>query len=353
MKIAGNLTLEKHLDNCVLTKDKVDKFSRIVTSLVVFALILMIYLEIIKITNYLVILILSLILIIKTLWKFYTKVINSNDRIYSEFPSKFGLFVSVPFAYYMILFITRDVTLSNNDMMQYSLLFLFIVLASWMSIYLIHTTIVEFIAGHVFVNPDINFSSRVHHLGTEGSQYSEYYLYFYSPFNELLKYRIYDYQFNNWKKGDPIDTVLRVNLDRVDVVSVRIIHNSDAKIDLDEFIVKHQQDVEQFGEAQERVYPSKFFYFDLFTFPLVIIYVFIGNLACDIFEETAIMSIVIAISLILTVAITLKEYKDFKIKCTLEEIALWKDFIVPRTLFYFFCIGMTILIIPSIVYHFI
>lgn len=326
------MLLEEFQEKCVQNKEKVEKYSKLLTVGLIIILPLISYFYL---WGRIVSGILLVIAIINTLMSKTT-----NDRIFSRFPAILGL-IAVSIIIYRIS-ITEELSLNMSSFFIVCIVPLIV----WLAIYCLHCFSVNFLDVAVFDNPKLNYSSKILRLEhekvkTKNGTNHYYYVYFYGFRNSFLKSEITDIQFRRWREGDVIQTVLVPRIDgEIVCKGVWRPNNFEGLTDLELDKQQHEKDVELFGMSQEemdeaagesKILSHKTIFFVIAGADLI--FAIFSPLKYSIIKsDLNIICLLIAISL--TIIISFKEYKHIKEKYTLEDLKLWLDYLLPRCLFY-------------------
>ncbi len=326
------MSFEEFQEKCVQNKDKVEKYSKLLTVGLIIILPLISYFYLWgKIVSgiFLVIAIIN-ILMSKT----------TNDRIFSRIPAIWGLIASSIIIYKIA--INEELSLNMSSFF----LVCIVPLIVWLAIYCLHCFSVNFLDVAVFDNPKLNYSSKIIRLehekfNTKHRTEHYYYVYFYVLRNRFLKIEITDIQYKRWKEGDIIQTVLVPRIDgEIVCKNVWRPNNFEGLTDLELDKLQHEKDVELFGMSQEemdeaagesKILSHKTIFFVISGADLI--FAIFSPLKNPIIKsDLNIICLLIAISI--TLFTSFNEYKHIKEKYTLEDLKLWLDYLLPRCLFY-------------------
>lgn len=326
------MTFEEFQEKCVQNKEKIEKFSKILTAVLVIVLPLISYFYL---WGRIVSGILLVIAIINTLMSKTT-----NDRIFSRFPAILGL-IAVSIIIYRIA-IDEELSLNTSSFFLVCIFPLIV----WLAIYCLHCFSIYFLDVAVFDNPKLNYSSKIIRLEHEKVKTKHginhyYYVYFYGFRNSFLKSEITEIQFIRWHEGDVIQTVLVPRIDgEIVCKGVWRPNNFEGLTDWELDKQQHEKDVELFGMSQEEMDKaageSKKLSYKMLFYVIAgadLIFAILGPLKYSIINsDLNIICLLIAISI--TLFTSFKEYKHIKEKYTLEDMKLWLDYLLPRCLFY-------------------
>jgi hypothetical protein len=332
------IPFEEIQEQCIQNKEKVDKYSKIISiSLFFIFLFLISYYEISFYNNE--------ILSIAGFFSIFCLIFAlSDDRIYSKLPAILGACLIVIANVIAI----KDSFFSNGLTANILFVYAFNTFSLWVITFSIHCIIVYILGHTIFKNNKVKYTARIIKLEESKNKNSyTYYAYFYDYTNKKIFYKISEKEYKTWKEGDYIETILQPKIDYITVEKIKHLTKFKGKTDMEIFQERHKRDVELFGQSQEEMDDAKgeakirsyVIYFILSGF--IDIFIFIWAVGTKYFD--AIMSNDIIYALTTTVALAIpiytsyKEYSMIKTKgnYTLEDLAIWKDFLVPRCLFYF------------------
>ena len=349
---------EEYQEICLNNKVKIEKYSKIMTVVIVILFTIFIYSLGRKYGTYLTMILIPITAVPSTFGAF------ENRRLFSNFPSIVGNILLVVLA----IFLAFNTTIFSKILSDAETLLFYIgcAFAIWIITNGIHCTNLSILDNTIFKNPEINYSARITEKKIETDKgHHHYYICFYDYLNKLNKYEITEKQYKTWKEGDPLMTILQtklVNFDETNKVKIKSIKHLDyfeGKTDMEIIQEIHKRDVDLFGLSQEEIdeKEDRWFKRRSYVWRFVIIgmlLLFSQRLYIPEFWEIMNNGIIYCITTILTLAtIIIVSYKEYKIiskneSLSLKDIGIWKDYLVPRCLFYFlttfFLIGAIITI---------
>ena len=278
-----------------------------------------------------------------------------NERIYSKIPAILGaLLILIA----NVLAVT-DSFFSNIFTSKFLIIYVMDSFFLWIITFFIHCIIVYILAHTIFKNDKIKYSAKIIGLEEYKDKNSHtYYAHFYDYTNKKNKGVISEEEYKTWKDGDYIETILQPQIDEITVKKIIHLNYFNGKTDMEIFQEKHKRDIELFGQSQEEMDLSNGNYklesYAVFFLFIGFIDIIIWTFCDEYFETIMSYGIIYAITTTIALAITIyTSYREYSMinssgKYTLEDMAIWKDFLVPRCLFYFFISFISIGVILSL-----
>ncbi len=337
-KYTESSKFEKLQEICIKNKENVDKYSKIISiSLFIIFLFLISYYKISFYNNG----ILSGAGICSIFGLIFAL---SNDRIYSKLPAILGACLIVIANVIAI----KESFFSNGLTAKILYAYAFNTLILWVIPFFIHCIIVYILGHTIFKNNKIKYTARIIKLEYfQGNNSHTYYAHFYDYTNKKISAKISEKEYKTWKEGDYIETILQPRIDEITVKKIKHLINFEGKTDMEIFQERHKRDVELFGQSQEEMDDAKgknkiesyVKYFILLGSIDIFVWAFGANAKYfdTIMSNNIIYTLTTAAALAIPIYISYKEYSMIKTKgnYTLEDMAIWKDYLVPRCLFYF------------------
>jgi len=346
----GSSKFEEIQEKCVQNKEKVDKYSKILSISLFFIFLFLISYHKISFYNNDFLPLVGLLSCIPSIL-FMIK----NERIYSKIPAILGaLLILIA----NVLAVT-DSFFSNIFTSKFLIIYVMDSFFLWIITFFIHCIIVYILAHTIFKNDKIKYSAKI--IGLEeykGKNSHTYYAHFYDYTNKKNKGVISEEEYKTWKDGDYIETILQPQIDEITVKKIIHLNYFNGKTDMEIFQEKHKRDIELFGQSQEEMDLSNGNYklesYAVFFLFIGFIDIIIWTFCDEYFETIMSYGIIYAITTTIALAITIyTSYREYSMinssgKYTLEDMAIWKDFLVPRCLFYFFISFISIGVILSL-----
>lgn len=331
-------SFEEIQEQCIQNKEKVEKYSKIITVVLVIGIAILCYLfwdyELMKKCLYIIP---SLFILIYFLYG------NSDYRILSKFPAIITL-VGITT---LITFLSFKTEFFSEGFTPDCLINLFIYsFKIWFIIFSVNFLCVKLLDTTVFANPKMKYTAKI--VGKKRlyiTRYNyEYYALFYDYNCNLIMGEISKMAFDCWPIGCAIMTTLQQRVDGVAVKDVDLARNIEGPTDMEVFMNNQGRDVELFGES----YANKLFARRKskkisFKLPFVILYLILSfffisigqELCINLMNYTSIYASVAAVSLGITSIVSYFEYSRLKEKFSPEDIGLWTDLLIPRCSLYF------------------
>lgn len=330
----GSSKFEKIQEQCVQNKEKVDKYSKIISISLFFISIFIIY-------DYGFIFCNNKLLWLLGIFSYSPFVcFTSKERIYSKVPAILGTCLIV----IATIIAIKESFFSNGLSAKKLIEYVFNSFNLYTITYSIHCIIVYILGHTIFKNNKIKYTARIIELeDSKGKNNSHtYYAHFYDYTNKENKFKISEKEFKTWKEGDYIETILQPQVDEITVKKITYLKDFEGKTDMEIFQERHKRDVELFGHSQEEMDAAIGEYkLESYLFIFLVISI-IDLLVCGLnkkfsFHDNIIYALTTTLSLATVIYTSYKEYSMIKSKdnYTLEDMAIWKDFLVPRCLFYF------------------
>lgn len=345
----GSSKFEEIQEKCVQNKEKVDKYSKILSISLFFIFLFLISYHKISFYNNDFLPLVGLLSCISILFMI------ENERIYSKIPAILGaLLILIA----NVLAVT-DSFFSNIFTSKFLIIYVMDSFFLWIITFFIHCIIVYILAHTIFKNDKIKYSAKIIGLEEYKNKNSHtYYAHFYDYTNKKNKGVISKEEYKTWKEGDYIETILQPQIDEITVKKIIHLNYFNGKTDMEIFQEKHKRDIELFGQSQEEMDLSNGNYklesYAVFFLFIGFIDIIIWTFCDEYFETIMSYGIIYAITTTIALAITIyTSYREYSMinssgKYTLEDMAIWKDFLVPRCLFYFFISFISIGVILSL-----
>lgn len=344
------MTFEEMLEKCIQNKDKVEKYSKFLTVVMIVIIVLLAYFNIYNTRTHIDE---QSATITKgvLLFFYFTMVFNwhytdcRKDRIYSKFPAILGASIIGILGLYLAL---KTTFFSERFLVDIIVTFGLYSLFISFSIFLIHCLSIRILDYTIFANPTLKYTAKViklEHVTQRSKNHTShfYYAYFYDYTNRRIKGQISEKEYTYWEERDVISTVLQQHIDGVKVKSIRRLHNFQGLTDMEIDRQNHLRDVELFGQSQEEMDLASGTTKRLsYKWPFIIVGVLMllpYTVIHEEFEELMSCSIplcaaLILISIALTSGVSYLEYKKLRDKYTIEDIKLWADCLLHRILIY-------------------
>lgn len=330
------IPFEKIQEQCVQNKENVDKYSKIISISLFFISIFIIYDYGFIFCNNKLLWIAGIISYPPFIYFSYF----SEERIYSKVPAILGTCLIVIATIIAIKKSFFSNGLSAENLIEY----VFNSFNLYTITYSIHCIIVYILGHTIFKNNKIKYTARIIELeDSKGKNNSHtYYAHFYDYTNEKIFDEISEEEYNTWKEGDYIETILQPQIDGITVKKITHLEYFEGKTDMEIFQERHKRDVELFGQSQEEMDAAKGEYKLESYLHIFLVIGIIDLLVCSFnlkfsFHDNIIYALTTTLSLATIIYTSYKEYSMIKSKdnYTLEDMAIWKDYLVPRCLFYF------------------
>lgn len=330
----GSSKFEKIQEQCVQNKEKVDQYSKIISISLFLISIFIIYDYGFIFFNNELLLIAGIISYPPFIYFSYF----SEERIYSKVPAILGTCLIV----IATIIAIKESFFSNGLSAKNLIEHVFNSFNLYTITYSIHCIIVYILGHTIFKNNKIKYTARIIELEVSKGKYYTYFAHFYDYTNEKIFDEISEKEYYTWEEGDYIETILQPQIDGITVKKITHLENFEGKTDMEIFQEKHKRDVELFGHSQEEMDEAKGeSKIESFTVIFLVIAI-IDLLVCSFnkkfsFHDNIIYALTTALSLAITSYTSYKEYSIIKTEdnYTLEDLAIWKDYLVPRCLFYF------------------
>lgn len=351
----GSSKFEKIQEQCVQNKEKVDKYSKILTTISIITIFLFVYNNFwdqtwIKILLGIIGFIYASIFLLPFSFIVLMLGISSKeDRIHSKYPAILTII--------LVLFIA---TFTNWFSYGFSAKWLLEsgvgIIIIWMVVVSIHRINISILDIYILSNPKLTYTAKIVELGRYKKE--TYYVHFYDYSNHLNHCDITEKEYNTWKKGDVIEVLLRPTIDEIKVESVKHLEDFEGLTDMEKDQLKHKKEIELFGQSQEEMdatnedykYPSfntHFFIINIINISIFVINNNISSYIFDIMENSCVYTTTIFIALAITIITLFIEYYKIKNKYTLEDIYIWTDHLYRSIYFFitiFFFVGAIITI---------
>lgn len=335
---------EKYHEICIENKDKIEKYSKILT-VVVLSIVALLSIPFENVWFILFVICLPALLM----------TTGTNDRIYNKFPALLSL----------ILIIIRNVYLAVvnnhycfncgfdfdnvNPFVTSSLIVCYFV-------YCVHFVSVSIIDYTLFKNPKFTYTSRISKLDKVVEKHTPYYYAYFYDFTSKENYvEISEDEYNKLTIGDALLVELQQRLSYVAVKSIKLIPNFEGQTDWEIYKEKHAKDIEEFGQSQEEIDASEGkskrisykWWFVLLLFIDIVGFGILEKLTGKFFYDQFpykpnLYSKVALASLIIVAIVSYIEYHKLKKRYSLEDVRLWRDCLIPRLLFYYLATSLFI-----------
>ncbi len=328
------MTFEEFQEKCVQNKEKVDKYSKYLTFVLICTIAFVVFYFGPQTGCLWGLCIFGFIALGATLTSNTT-----DDRIYSNYPSMLSI---VPIAIFTVYYIQKFGIISEN-LIIYLIGCFFI----WLALYITHCLSVIFLDCTFFANPKLSYTARIvktEHVTkrSKNSTSHYYYAYFYDYTNTLIYGQISRKEYTYWKKGDVIKTILQPRIDEVTTKEIKRLHKFQGKTDMEIIQENHERDVALFGKSQEEMDAEEgksknisykwIFYWVLGIAALIL--TFSKGKIDSIFESTTYNLIMIITAIAVAIFVTFKEKARIKTQYTIQDMDLWRDYLIPRISFY-------------------
>lgn len=345
----GSSKFEEIQEKCVQNKEKVDKYSKILTTISIITIFLFVYNNFwdqtwIKILLGIIGFIYASIFLLPFSFLVLMLGISSKeDRIHSKYPAILTII--------LVLFIA---TFTNWVSYGFSAKWLLEscvgIIIIWMVVVSIHRINISILDIYILSNPKLTYTAKIVELGRYKKE--TYYVHFYDYSNHLNHCDITEKEYNTWKKGDVIEVLLRPTIDEIKVESIKHLEEFEGLTDMEKDQLKHKKDIELFGQSQEEMdatnedykYPSFNIYFFFINIINIFIFVVNNNISScifDVMDKSYVYTTTIVIALAITIITLFIEYYKIKNKYTLEDIYIWTDHLY-RSLYFFITIFLLI-----------
>ena len=360
----GSSKFEEIQEKCVKNKEKVDKYSKIITTILTVTIFLFVYNNFwdqtwLKILLGIIGSIYSIIYLIPIgIFTLLLGISYKEGRIHSQYPTILTIIL-------VLLIATSTNWLSNGFSAEWLLKSGISVIIIWMFVFSIHCININILDTNIFSNPQITYTTKIVEFGcfNKKKKNKTYFVHFYDYTNTTNHCDITEKEYNTWKKGDVIEVVLQPTIDEIKVESIKHLENFVGLTDMEKDQLKHKKDIELFGQSQEEMdaidgddrYASLNLYYSYIIIFDVIIFVLNNNIFSEIYRVMNNSSIYVttsSIALAITIITLYIEYSKIKAKYTLEDIYIWTDHLLYRSLYFFITIFLFIGTIISIFSYF-
>lgn len=264
------------------------------------------------------------------------------DRIYTKVPAILGFFLMI---FVNVFFAKMLPSLSSNI----GVAILFICFSStpvWGIVYTLNMLSVKLLDYTIFSNPVRLYTAKITNKRQDESSKNgicSYYIDFYDYENNLQSFSISKKSYDSWNVGDVIEASLQARINEVVVQRVVRLKNFSGKTEMEVVREKYLQDIAEFEEdsnlikaisGQKEGYEVfKLSYLILPAIDLlmvVFVYKDFGDFP-DLFSNV----LSILFGLVVTCYLLRREYNDITKNYTLNELAIWKDYLVPKIQLFF------------------
>lgn len=224
---------EKYHEICVENKDKIEKYSKILT-VVVLSIVALLSIPFEKVLFILFVICLPALLM----------TVGTNDRIYNKFPALLSLILIIIVNAYLVVI---DDHYCFNCGFTYSNVSLFVAssLTVCYFVYCVHFVSVSIIEYTLFKNPKFTYTSRISKLDKVIEKHTPYYYAYFYDFTSKENYvEISEDEYKKWKVEDAIDVELQQRLSYVAVKSIKLIPNFEGQTDWEIYKENHAKDIE-------------------------------------------------------------------------------------------------------------
>lgn len=346
------MSFEEMQENCIQNKEKIDKWSKYLTTLLVSVVLLIGYFFWKEDWAKILFVLFGGILI----YNFVTTEFRT-ERLFSEFPAKLGIVLIILLTTYLK---NKTLLFSEGITVECVSRWILLSILIWMIGFTINCLSVNILDLTIFANPTHNYTAKIikmEHV-TQRKKHGTshfYYAYFYDYSNKLNKGNISRKDYDTWRKGDVINVLLQQRIDVIDVLKITRLNNYQGLTNMEMDIQQHEMDIKEFGRSQEEIDAAKgnvkilslTWVFVILTGLFTLPYLATENELNELMTLCPPLFISLAIVSIAIVSyISYMEYKKIVAKYTLEDIGYWSDCLIPRVLLYylfvFSIIGMAI-----------
>lgn len=263
------------------------------------------------------------------------------DRIYTKVPAILGFFLMI----LLNVFFAEMLPLDRNI----GLAILFICFSStpaWGFVYTLNMLSVKLLDYTIFSNPVRLYTAKITNKCQHKSNKNgicSYYIEFYDYENNLQSFSISKKSYDSWNVGDVIEASLQARINEVAVKRVVRMKNFSGKTEMEVVREKYLQDIAEFEEdsnlikaisGQKEGYEVfKLSYLILPAIDLFMV-VFVDKDFGD-FPDLFSNVLSILFGLVVTCYLLRREYNDITKNYTLNDLAIWKDFLVPKIQLFF------------------
>lgn len=330
------------LEICIQNKDKVDKYSKILTSIFVIAVSSVVFY--VWDPSYIVLNLLFVAAFFVVLSLVFIEINTNEDRIYTKFTAILGFTIITLVSSYIAI---RKSFFSEGSASFNLFIWGISSMCVWVYIYFFHCLSVYLLDHTIFKNTTINYTTKILDLSTTKNK--DYYASFYNHMNQKSCYEIKKEEYKTWKEGSVIEIKLQPRINTIDYKGATLLENFAGKTDMEHFREKNLRDVSLFGRSQEEIDAESGKFkrlslinnvseIDVWALSAFVILYLLGIRYDSFFETTSkpiIFNLVIAISFIITSVVLYFEYMKIKTQYTLEDLRRWKDYLLPCCIFYF------------------
>lgn len=350
---SGSSKFEKIQEQCVQNKEKVDKYSKILTTILTGIIFLFIYNNfwdqtwikiLLGIIGFIYFILYLLPLGIFTL---LLGISYENGRIHSKYPTILTII--------LILLITLFTNwfsfgFSAKWLLESCVSVIFI----WIVVFSIHGININILDTNIFPNPKLTYTAKIVDIRSfKDKKKKTYFVHFYDYTTTTNHCDITEKEYNTWKKGDVIEVVLQPTINEIKAESIKRLENFEGLTDMEKDQLKHKKDIELFGQSQKEMDAIDgdgrstslnlyYFYINIFN---VVIFVLNNNILSDIYRvmsNSCIYTTTSLIALAITIITSYIEYSKIKAKYTLEDIYIWTDHLLYRSFYFFITIFLLI-----------
>lgn len=335
------MTFEEIQEKCIQNKENVDKWSKLLSSVLVCALLFIAYYNVNTWGKFVLIAPIGI-----SIYHFVIKKTNY-DRIFTKFPAVLGVCLIIILSVYLFY---ETSFFADGLTVKCLIRWILLAICAWLIGFSIHIISINILDSTFFANPILEYTTKIVKFEEETRRRKHYgtvhyyYAYFYDYSFKLNKTSISKLEYDTWRKGDVVRAELQPSIEGINVEKVTLLRDFNGLTDWENDVQKHRIEVEQFGSSQEEKDAAKgkvkiLSFVWLFVFLTVIFafpYTAYETQLNELMTLCPPLYIGLAVgSLIVICLISYKEYKRIVEKYTLEDVKIWRDFFVPRGLLYF------------------